>query len=144
MGIYRRRGAKKNQKPIFHDERSEKEIYQLVANLKFKGNYYASLRNFYGTTLMNFTPAADFHNVLLFITFTFNWQQKALKFSFAPWRQDPKCSVPDCKKEHMYQTVPLETASFLAERRIAKKRLGHDIDGVNDLFALSIATIQKL
>ncbi|MCE8167650.1 MAG: hypothetical protein I3275_03405 [Candidatus Moeniiplasma glomeromycotorum] len=141
LGIYKR-GSRKKSAPIFHDPQAEKEIYQLVADLKFKGHYYASLRNFYGTVLMNFTPA-DFQKGLLFITFTFNWQQKALKFSFAPWHQGKKCPIAHCQKSHFYQSVPIETASFLAERRIAKKRLGRESEGVNDLFALAIATIQK-
>jgi hypothetical protein len=92
---------------------------------------------------MNFT-SADFQKSLLFITFTFNWQQKELKFSFASWRKDKQCPLSNCQQPRVYQTVPLETASFLAEKRIAKKRLGRESEGVNDLFALAIATIQKL
>src|SRR4051812_45252646 len=55
LGIYKQ-GKRKPSKPIFHNEETEKALYQLVANLKYKGHYYASLRNFKSGMIMNFTP----------------------------------------------------------------------------------------
>ncbi|CAG8725341.1 9673_t:CDS:1 [Racocetra persica] len=40
--------------------------------------------------------------------------------------------------------VPTTTTSFLAEKRIAKKQLKRELEGVNDLFALAIQTIHRL
>ncbi|CAG8668685.1 2518_t:CDS:2, partial [Paraglomus occultum] len=54
-----------------------------------------------------------------------------------------KCVLANCASQHYYQTISPEVSSFLAERRIAKKRLGRESEGVNDLFAGTIATIQK-
>ncbi|CAI2187607.1 15351_t:CDS:2 [Funneliformis geosporum] len=97
--IYKQ-GSRKKPAPLFHDEQSEKEIYDLVSQLKFKGHYYASLR--------------------------------------------ANCVFANCECQHYYQTVAPATSSFLAEKRIAKKRLARELEGVNDLFANAIATIQKL
>ena len=114
-----------------------------MANLKYKSHYYASLRNFKNVMVMNFTPD-EFAQGLYFLTFTFNYQQKDLKFSFAPWTEkSKKCPFSNCDNQHFYQTVSRETTSFLAEKRIAKKRLNREIEGVNDLFATAIAIIQK-
>ncbi|CAI2199328.1 4619_t:CDS:2, partial [Funneliformis geosporum] len=99
LGIYKQ-GSRKKPAPLFHDEQSEKEIYDLVSQLKFKGHYYASLR--------------------------------------------ANCVFANCECQHYYQTVAPATSSFLAEKRIAKKRLARELEGVNDLFANAIATIQKL
>ena len=93
---------------------------------------------------MNFT-SEDFARGLYFSTWTFNNFQKELKFSFASWTsQGKKCVFDNCASQHYYQTISPEVSSFLAEKRIAKKRLGRESEGVNDLFALLIATIQKL
>src|SRR3954464_2918651 len=53
LGIYRQ--GKKITGGLLHDKDKETEFYKLVQELKFKGNYYASLRNFYDKCLMNFT-----------------------------------------------------------------------------------------
>ncbi|CAI2161905.1 5556_t:CDS:2 [Funneliformis geosporum] len=58
LGIYKQ-GSRRKPAPLFHDPVKEKEIYQLVADLKFKSHYYASLRNFKNGIIMNFT-AEDF------------------------------------------------------------------------------------
>nr|CAG8538892.1 1763_t:CDS:10 [Entrophospora candida] len=57
-GIYKQ-GSRRVPAPLFHDETAEKEVYQLAAQLKFKSHYYASLRNFKNSIIMNFT-AEDF------------------------------------------------------------------------------------
>jgi len=82
LGIYRR-GSKPKRVPLFHDQEKDQALYQLVHELTFKGNYYASLRNFYNKCLMNFT-LEDFQRGLYFLTLTFNNQQKEMRFSFAP------------------------------------------------------------
>ncbi|CAI2185198.1 15215_t:CDS:2 [Funneliformis geosporum] len=117
LGIYKQ-GSRKKPAPLFHDEQSEKEIYDLVSQLKFKGHYYASLRNFKNSMIMNFT-AEDF-------------------------ARGANCVFTNCDGQHYYQTVAPTTSSFLAEKRIAKKRLARELEGVNDLFASAISTIQKL
>jgi hypothetical protein len=66
LGIYKQ-GSRRKIRPIFHDETAEKEIYQLVSQLKFKSHYYASLRNFKNSIIMNFT-AEDFARGLYFST----------------------------------------------------------------------------
>jgi predicted neuraminidase len=66
LGIYKQ-GSRKKPAPLFHDQQSEQEIYQLVANLKSKSHYYASLRNFKNSIIMNFT-AEDFARGLYFST----------------------------------------------------------------------------
>jgi hypothetical protein len=142
LGIYRQ-GSKPKRVPLFHDQEKDQALYQLVHELTFKGNYYASLRNFYNKCLMNFTQE-DFERGLYFLTLTFNNQQKEMRFSFTPWRQDQQCPVENCQQDHLFQAVPLETTSFLAEKKTAKKRLGRELDGVNDLFAIFIAAIQKV
>jgi hypothetical protein len=143
LGIYKQ-GSRKKPAPLFHDQEREKAIYQLVAQLKYKGHYYASLRNFKNSIIMNFT-SEDFAAGLYFSTWTFNNLQKDLKFSFAPWTsKDKKCAFANCESQHYYQTVPISTSSFLAEKRIAKKRLNRELDGVNDLFAEALAAIHKL
>jgi hypothetical protein len=38
-----------------------------------------------------------------------------------------------CDGRHVYERVPQEVAGFLAERRIAKRRLGRELLGVGDL-----------
>ncbi|KLL04466.1 MAG: hypothetical protein MRERV_14c063 [Mycoplasmataceae bacterium RV_VA103A] len=141
LGIYKR-GPRKKPAPLFHDEQTEKEIYQLVANLKSKSHYYASSRNFKNGVIMNFTNE-DFAYGLYFLTFTFNWKQKDLRFSFAPWRSDKSCPIPNCQQPHIFQTIPTEITTFLAEKRIAKK-IGRELDGVNDLFATAIQNIHKI
>jgi len=50
----------------------------------------------------------------------------------------------NCQQPHLYQTVPTSTSSFLAEKKTAKKRLGRELEGVNDLFLKAIQTVQKL
>ena len=82
LGIYRQ-GTKRRRTLIFHDEKKEKEIYQLVANLAQKNNFYASFRNFQQKILMNFTTK-DFKKGLYFTTFTFNNFQTKMPFSFSP------------------------------------------------------------
>jgi hypothetical protein len=92
---------------------------------------------------MNFT-AEDFVRGLYFSTWTFNNFQKELKFSFATWTAKGKeCVFDNCASQHYYQTVPVSTSSFLAEKKTAKKRLNRDLEGVNDLFLKAIQTIQK-
>ena len=135
LGIYKQ-GPKRRRAAIFHDPQQETVIYQLFRQLKNNGNYYASLRNFKETTLLNFT-ADD-----LFLTLTFNNRKGNLKFKRAPWGERA-CYFPNCQKsEHYYQTVDPSISSFLAEKRIAKKRLGRDQDGVNDLLIRFIQDLQ--
>jgi hypothetical protein len=81
LGIYKQ-GSRKLPAPLFHDPQKEREIYDLVSQLKYKGHYYASLRNFKNSLIMNFT-AEDFARGLYFSTFTFNNSKTDLKFSFA-------------------------------------------------------------
>jgi len=146
LGIYRQ-GMKKKRAPIFHDEEKEKEIYQLVANLGQKGSFSASFRNFQQKITMNFA-AEDFEKGLYFTTFTFNNFQTKMLFSFSPWiKKGKKCSLKNregspCDGKHWYRTVAPATSSFLAEKKAAKKRLGRELEGVNDLFAQSIRLIQ--
>jgi len=66
LGIYKQ-GSRRVPAPLFHDEQAEKEVYQLAAQLKFKSHYYASLRNFKNSIIMNFT-AEDFARGLYFST----------------------------------------------------------------------------
>ncbi|CAG8511155.1 7130_t:CDS:1 [Ambispora gerdemannii] len=142
LGIYKQ-GKRKLPKPIFHDQESEKELYNLVSQLKYKGHYYASLRNFKNSIIMNFT-AEDFARGLYFSTFTFNNFQKELKFSFTLGTTKGKnCPFPNCQQPHFYQTVPIATSSFLAEKKTAKKRLDRDLEGVNDLFAYALRFIHE-
>jgi hypothetical protein len=141
IGIYRK-GPKKKQKHIFHDEEKEKEFHQLVTNLIQKSGFYASLRNFQQKIFMNFTQK-DFERGLYFSTFTFNNYQKKMTFSFAPWRKKRKCPVSNCKGKHFYRQVSQLITSFLAEKKIAKKKLGRKMVGVNDLFNKAIDNIQK-
>lgn len=141
LGIYRK-GPKKRRKPIFHDEEKEKELHQLAANLTQKSRFYASLRNFQQKIFMNFTQE-DFNQGLYFSTFTFNNYQKKMPFSFAPWRKKRKCPVPDCNGKHFYRQVSHLISSFLAEKKIAKKRMGRNLEGANDLFNQAIHDIQK-
>ncbi|CAG8717588.1 2392_t:CDS:2, partial [Ambispora leptoticha] len=140
-GIYRK-GPKKKKKSIFHDEEVEKELHQLAVNLTQKSSFYTSLRNFQQKTLMNFTPE-DFDRGLYFSTFTFNNYQKKMSFSFSPWRKKRKCPVSGCNGKHFYQRVSHLTSSFLAEKKIAKKRMGRNLEGANDLFNQAISDIQK-
>ena len=143
LGIYKQ-GKRGLPNPICHDQEQEKELYNLVSQLKYKGHYYASLRNFKAGIIMNFTNE-DFARGLYFSTFTFNNFQKEMKFSFTYGTEQGKgCPLADCQQSHYYQTVPIETSSFLAEKRIAKKRLGREIEGINDLFASCVQTIQKV
>ena len=143
LGIYKR-GPRSKPTPIFHDKEKDQAIYHLFSQLRYKGHYYASLRNFKNSIIMNFTPE-DFARGLYFSTWTFNNKQSKLKFSFTSWTsQGKKCVFDNCQSEHFYQTVPISTSSFLAEKRIAKKRLQRELEGVNDLFATAIATIQKV
>ena len=143
LGIYKQ-GSRKKPAPLFHDEQKEKAIYDLVSQLKFKGHYYASLRNFKNSIIMNFA-AEDFVRGLYFSTWTFNNSRKDLKFSFASWTsQGRNCAFDNCDSQHYYQTVSPATSSFLAEKKTAKKRLNRNCEGVNDLFLKAIQTIQKL
>lgn len=142
LGIYQK-GLKRKRKLIFHDEEREKELYQLIGNLTQKSSFYASLRNFRQKTLLNFTPE-DFNRGLYFSTFTFNNYQKKMPFSFAPWRKRRKCPITGCSRRHFYRQVSCLTSSFLAEKKIAKKRLGRDMEGVNDLLNQAINNIQKI
>jgi hypothetical protein len=145
LGIYRQ-GTKKKRTPIFHDKEKEKEIHQLVANLAQRGNFSASFRNFQQKITMNFT-AEDFAKGLYFTTFTFNNFQTKMPFSFSPWtKKATKCFLKDrkgkvCDGKHLYRTVSLSTSSFLAEKKAAKKRLGRELEGANDLFVAAIRTI---
>ena len=82
LGIYKQ-GPRKFPRQILHDKQVEKELYQLVSQLKYKGHYYASLRNFKNSVIMNFT-AEDFARGLYFYTFTFNNFREKMPFSFAP------------------------------------------------------------
>ena len=52
--------------------------------------------------------------------------------------------MANCQQSHFYQTVPISTSSFLAEKRIAKKRLDRELEGVNDLFAAALQTIHQI
>src|SRR6266480_2384266 len=148
LGIYRQ-GPKKRKTPIFHDKETEKEIHQLFTNLGQKGSFYSSLRNFQQKILMNFTQK-DFKKGLYLTTFTFNNYQNSLPFSFSPWtKKKGECFLVDskgspCDGKHFYQTISIATSSFLAEKKTAKKILGRELEGVNDLFAQSIQLIQKL
>jgi hypothetical protein len=142
VGIYRK-GTKRKRKPIFHDEKKEKELHQLAANLTQKSSFCASLRNFQQKTFMNFTQE-DFERGLYFSTFTFNNYQKKMPFSFAPWRKKRKCPVLGCNGKHFYRQVSRLISSFLAEKKIAKKKLGRNLMGVNDLFNQAINKIQKI
>ena len=142
LGIYRK-GLKRKQKLVFHDEEREKEIYQLIGNLTQKSSFCASWRNFRQKTLLNFT-SDDFKRGLYFSTFTFNNYQKKMPFSFAPWRKKQKCPIADCNGRHFYRRVSCLTSSFLAEKKIAKKKLGRNLEGVNDLLNRAINNIQKV
>ena len=142
LGIYKQ-GPRKFPRQILHDKQVEKELYQLVSQLKYKGHYYASLRNFKNSVIMNFT-AEDFARGLYFYTFTFNNFREKMPFSFAPWRPKSKeCLISNCQQEHYYQIVSPEISSFLAEKKTAKKRLGRDLEGVNDLFASTLRFIHE-
>lgn|SRR5581483_2483980 len=140
LGIYRK-GPRKKRKPIFHNE--EKDLGRLAIYLTQKSSLYASLRNFQQKTFLNFTQE-DFEQGLYFSTFTFNNCQKKMSFSFAPWQKKRKCPVYGCNGKHFYRQVSHLVSSFLAGKKIAKKRLGRNLEGVNDLLAQVINDIQKI
>ncbi|MDR1670330.1 MAG: hypothetical protein LBR43_01205 [Spiroplasmataceae bacterium] len=142
LGIYKQGSRNKFSKPIFHKQ--EEGFHEIISQLKYKGHYYASLRNFNSGIIMNFTHE-DFARGLYFSTWTFNNFKQDLKFTFGYGSNHGanKCSYQDCQKSHFYQTVPTEISSFLAEKKTAKKQLGRELEGVNDLFAKAIQLIQK-
>ncbi|WNE41218.1 MAG: hypothetical protein mread185_000675 [Mycoplasmataceae bacterium] len=142
LGIYKQGSRNRLGKPIFHNQ--AEGFHELVAKLKYKGHYYASLRNFKDSIIMNFTHE-DFARGLYFSTWTFNNFKTDLKFTFG-YGSDKgvsKCPYQNCQQSHFYQTVPTNISSFLAEKKTAKKQLGRELDGVNDLFAKAIQLIQK-
>ena len=147
LGIYRR-GPKRKKTPIFHDRKSD--IYQLATNLTQKGKFLVSLRNFQQKVRMNFTPL-EFDQGLYFTTFTFNNYQTALHFSFSPQTtvKGKKCLLKNsqgnrCNRKHLYSTISPTTSSFLATKKVAKKRIGRELEGVNDLLAQLIHSIQTI
>ena len=140
LGIYRK-GFKKKRKPIFHNE--EKKLEQLAISLTQQSSLYASLRNFQQKTFLNFTQE-NFEQGLFFSTFTFNNYQKKMSFSFAPWQKKRKCPVYGCNGKHFYRQVSHLVSSFLAGKKIAKKRLGRNLEGVSDLLAQVINDIQRI
>nr|CAG8502219.1 3132_t:CDS:2 [Entrophospora candida] len=121
LGIYQK-GLKKKRKSIFHNE--EKGLEQLSQ----QSSFYASLRNFQQKTFLNFTQE-NLEQGLFFSTFTFNNYQKKMPFSFAPWQKKGKCLVSGCSGKHFYRRISHLTSSFLAGKKVAKKRLGRNLEG---------------
>jgi hypothetical protein len=52
LGIYKQGSHNKLRQPVFHDQETGKEFHQLIAQLKYKGHYYASLRNFNSSIIL--------------------------------------------------------------------------------------------
>jgi hypothetical protein len=48
-----------------------------------------------------------------------------------------------CDGQHIFEKIPVTVSSFLAERRITKKRIGRLEKGVNDLFAEWLAYVNN-
>jgi hypothetical protein len=65
LGIYKQGSRNKFSKPIFHKQ--EEGFHEIISQLKYKGHYYASLRNFNSGIIMNFTHE-DFARGLYFST----------------------------------------------------------------------------
>ncbi|WNE40450.1 MAG: hypothetical protein GBAus27B_000517 [Mycoplasmataceae bacterium] len=143
LGIYKQGSRNNLSKPVFHNQ--AEGFHEIISQLKYKGHYYASLRNFKDSIVMNFTHE-DFARGLYFSTWTFNNFKQDLKFTFGYGSDHGanKCPYDNCQKSHAYQTVPIATSSFLAERRIAKKQLGRESKGVNDCFAEAIQFLQTI
>jgi hypothetical protein len=83
VGIYRQGPKHKSilngKTPhLAHNRQKEPEIYEIFHQVKHKGNYYASVRNFYAKMIMNF-GIND-----LFLCLTFNNDQKNLQFRRSP------------------------------------------------------------
>ncbi|CAG8803602.1 33699_t:CDS:1, partial [Racocetra persica] len=140
VGVHKR-GPRKNKNVLYHsaDTAAGVEVRQLYEITKNHSNHRAMVRNCQDTLLMNWSDE-EVEKYGLLSTLTYNTRQDKFGFRLPPWSEAPQvCPFvikgKPCDGSHGFEKVPVEISSFLAEQRIAKKKLGRKLKGVNDHFA---------